>query len=41
MELGGPTEEEQAYLASLQHSSEAEGGYAIEQGPSCRRSDTA
>jgi hypothetical protein len=32
MELGGPTEEEQRYLASLQHSSAAEGGYAIEQG---------
>jgi len=30
-ELGGPTEEEQSYLARLQHSSEAEGGYAIEQ----------
>jgi Epoxide hydrolase N terminus len=31
-ELGGPSEEEQRYLARLQHSSEAEGGYAIEQG---------
>jgi pimeloyl-ACP methyl ester carboxylesterase len=31
MELGGPSEEEQRYLARLQHSSEAEGGYAIEQ----------
>jgi pimeloyl-ACP methyl ester carboxylesterase len=31
IELGGPTEEEQWYLARLQHSSEAEGGYAIEQ----------
>ena len=32
MEVGGPNEEEQRYLARLQHSSEAEGGYAIEQG---------
>jgi epoxide hydrolase len=32
MELGGPNEEEQRYLARLQRSSEAEGGYAIEQG---------
>jgi epoxide hydrolase len=32
MELGAPTEEEQGYLARLQHASEAEGGYAIEQG---------
>src|ERR1700736_6197628 len=32
MELGGPTEDEQRYLASLKHSSETEGGYAIEQG---------
>jgi pimeloyl-ACP methyl ester carboxylesterase len=31
-ELGGPTEEEQSYLARLKHSAEAEGGYAIEQG---------
>ena len=31
-ELGGPTEEEQSYLARVQHSSEAEVGYAIEQG---------
>src|SRR5258708_37801040 len=31
MELGGPSEEEQRYLARVQHSSEAEGGYAIEQ----------
>jgi hypothetical protein len=31
MELGGPSEEEQRYLARLQHSSETEGGYAIEQ----------
>jgi epoxide hydrolase len=31
-ELGGPTEEEQRYLARVQHSSEAEVGYAIEQG---------
>jgi epoxide hydrolase len=31
MEFGGPSEEEQRYLARLQHSSEAEGGYAIEQ----------
>jgi pimeloyl-ACP methyl ester carboxylesterase len=30
-ELGGPTEEEQRYLTRLQRSSEAEGGYAIEQ----------
>jgi len=30
-ELGGPTEEEQRYLARLQHSSEAEGGYLVEQ----------
>jgi len=30
-ELGGPNEEEQGYLAQLQHSSEAELGYAIEQ----------
>jgi epoxide hydrolase len=32
IELGGPSEEEQSYLARLHHSSEAEGGYAIEQG---------
>jgi epoxide hydrolase len=32
MELGGSNEEEQRYLARLQRSSEAEGGYAIEQG---------
>ncbi|MFJ4654329.1 epoxide hydrolase family protein [Nocardia sp. NPDC088792] len=32
VELGGPTEEEQRYLAWLEHSSVAEGGYAIEQG---------
>jgi pimeloyl-ACP methyl ester carboxylesterase len=32
MQLGGPNEEEQRYLARLQRSSEAEGGYAIEQG---------
>jgi pimeloyl-ACP methyl ester carboxylesterase len=31
MQFGGPSEEEQRYLARLQHSSEAEGGYAIEQ----------
>src|ERR1700736_2919669 len=31
MELGAPTEEEQQYLARAQHSSGAEGGYAIEQ----------
>jgi epoxide hydrolase len=31
-ELGGRSEEERRYLALLQHSSEAEGGYAIEQG---------
>src|SRR5258708_24022670 len=31
-ELGGPNEEEQGDLARLRHSSEAEGGYAIEQG---------
>jgi epoxide hydrolase len=31
MELSRPSEEEQRYLARLQHSSEAEGGYAIEQ----------
>ncbi len=31
MELGGPSEEEQRYLARLQHSGEAEGCYAIEQ----------
>jgi pimeloyl-ACP methyl ester carboxylesterase len=31
-ELGGPTEEEQSYLARLQHASTAEVGYAIEQG---------
>jgi len=30
-ELGGPTEEEQRYLARLRRSGEAEGGYAIEQ----------
>jgi pimeloyl-ACP methyl ester carboxylesterase len=30
-ELGGPTEEEKRYLARVQHSSETEGGYAIEQ----------
>ena len=30
--LGGPNEEEQRYLAGLQRFSEAEGGYAIEQG---------
>jgi epoxide hydrolase len=30
-EFGAPDEEEQRYLARLQHSSEAEGGYAIEQ----------
>jgi pimeloyl-ACP methyl ester carboxylesterase len=30
-ELGGPNEEEKRYLAGLQHSSQAEGGYAIEQ----------
>jgi hypothetical protein len=29
--LGEPGEDEQRYLARLQHSSEAEGGYAIEQ----------
>jgi len=32
IELGGPNEEEQRYLARLQRSTEAEGGYAIEQG---------
>src|ERR1700724_2286309 len=31
MELGGRNEDEQSYLARLQRSSEAEGGYAIEQ----------
>src|SRR5258708_9758811 len=31
MELGGPSEEEQRYLARVQHSSEAQGGYPIEQ----------
>src|SRR5260370_13932719 len=31
MEVGGPSEEEQQYLARPQHSSQAEGGYAIEQ----------
>ena len=31
-ELGGPTEEEQSYLARVQNSSEAEVGYAVEQG---------
>jgi epoxide hydrolase len=30
-ELGGPNQEEQGYLARLQHAGEAEGGYAIEQ----------
>ena len=30
--LGGPNEEEQQYLARLQHFSQAESGYAIEQG---------
>ncbi|MEY9840847.1 epoxide hydrolase family protein [Streptacidiphilus sp. EB103A] len=30
-ELGGPTEEEQRYLARLRQAGEAEGGYAIEQ----------
>ena len=30
-ELGGPTEEEQRYLAGLRQAGEAEGGYAIEQ----------
>jgi pimeloyl-ACP methyl ester carboxylesterase len=30
-ELGGPDEEEQRYLARVQHSSQTEGGYAIEQ----------
>jgi epoxide hydrolase len=30
-ELGGPDEEEQRYLARLRHSSEAEGGYLVEQ----------
>jgi epoxide hydrolase len=30
-ELGGPNEEEQGYLARVQHSSQTEGGYAIEQ----------
>ena len=30
-ELGGPDEEEQRYLARLQHSSEVEGGYLVEQ----------
>src|ERR1700723_4188411 len=32
IELGGPNEEEQRSLARLQRFSEAEGGYAIEQG---------
>ena len=32
IELGGPNEDEQRYLARLQRSTEAEGGYAIEQG---------
>src|SRR5260370_37418367 len=31
-ELGGPNEEEQGYLALLQNASQAEIGYAIEQG---------
>ncbi|MGF6885093.1 hypothetical protein ABIA39_003332 [Nocardia sp. GAS34] len=31
-ELGGPTEDEQRYLARIEHSSQAEVGYAIEQG---------
>jgi pimeloyl-ACP methyl ester carboxylesterase len=31
-ELGGPTEQEQRYLARIEHSSQAEVGYAIEQG---------
>jgi pimeloyl-ACP methyl ester carboxylesterase len=30
-ELGGPDEEEQRYLARVRHSSQTEGGYAIEQ----------
>jgi len=30
-ELGGPDKEEQRYLARLRHSSEAEGGYLVEQ----------
>ncbi len=32
MELGGPTEEEQSYLARRRHFGEAERGYAVEQG---------
>ena len=31
VELGGPNEEEEGYLALLQHASQVEGGYAIEQ----------
>jgi epoxide hydrolase len=31
-EFGGPNEEEQRYLAALQHAIQAEGGYALEQG---------
>jgi hypothetical protein len=41
MELGAPTEEEERYLARVQHSSEAEGGYAIERPPNLRHSVTA
>ena len=41
IELGGPNEEEQRYLARLQRSTEAEGGTRSSREPSRRHSGTA